>query len=126
MSTMDEAAPTPDGFGCLNPDGDPEAKPLVESSPTTVASAVSAAGVEVVSAPNPEGSWDRLKQLQRDANHTRLKPSRRGSEQSPCLEHSQWTCTWILASLRPPFRKLQLFGIIAHCRHVLEPVSHFF
>ena len=78
MSTMDEAAPTPDGFGCLNPDGDPEAKPLVESSPTTAAAAVSAAGVEVVSAPNPEGSWDRLKQLQRDANHTRLKPSRTG------------------------------------------------
>ena len=50
----------------------------MKSSPVTAAAAAAAAaGVEVVSAPNREGSWDRLKQSQREAKHTRLKASRR-------------------------------------------------
>ena len=79
MSTMDEAASTTDGLGCVDPDGAPGAEPLVKSSPVTAAAAAAAAaaGVEVVSAPNREGSRDRLKQSQREAKHTRLKTSQR-------------------------------------------------
>ena len=62
----------------VNPDGAPGAEPFVESSPATaVAAAASAAGVEVVLAPNRGGSRDRLKQSQREAKHTRLETSRR-------------------------------------------------
>ena len=51
----------------------------MESSPATAAAAVAAhaAGLEVVSAPNREGSRGQLKQSQREAEHTRLKTSRR-------------------------------------------------
>ena len=78
MRTMDEAASTTDGLGCVDPDGAPGAEPLVKSSPVTAAAAAAAAaGVEVVSAPNREGSRDRLKQPQREAKHTRLKAWRR-------------------------------------------------
>ena len=73
MSTMDEAASTPDGLGCVDLDGARGAGPLVESSPATAP----AAGVEGVSAPDREGSRDRLKHSQREAKHTRLKTSRR-------------------------------------------------
>ena len=51
MSTMDEAASTTDGLGCVDPDGAPGVDPLMESSPATAAAAA-AAGVEVVSASN--------------------------------------------------------------------------
>ena len=46
---------------------------MVESSPATLAAAATAGGVEVASAPNREGSRDRLKQSQREAKHTRLQ-----------------------------------------------------
>ena len=75
MSTTDEAASTTDGFGCVVPEGAPGAEPLVESSPATAVAA--AAGVEVVSASNREGSRDRLKQSQWEAKHIRLQTSRR-------------------------------------------------
>ena len=77
VSTMDEAASTTNGLGCVDPDGAPKAESLVESSPATAAVAAAAAGVEVVSAPHREGSRERLKQSQREAKHTRLKTSRR-------------------------------------------------
>ena len=78
VSTMDEAASTTNGLGCVDPDGAPKAESLVESSPATAAvAAAAAAGVEVVSAPHREGSRERLKQSQREAKHTRLKTSRR-------------------------------------------------
>ena len=75
MSTMDEAAPTTDGLGCVDPDGAPGAEPLVKSSRVTAAAA--AAALEVVSAPNQERSPGRLKQSQREAKHTTLKALRR-------------------------------------------------
>ena len=65
MSTKDEAASTTDGLGSVDPDGAPGAGPLVDSSPGTTAAAAAAAtaaaGVEVVSAPNREGTRDPLK-----------------------------------------------------------------
>ena len=60
MSTMDEAASTADDLGSVDPDVAPGAEPLVDSSPGTAAAAA-AAGVEVVSAPNREGTRDSLK-----------------------------------------------------------------
>ena len=78
MSTMDKAVSPTDGLGCVDPDGAPGAVPLVESRPAIAAAASAAGGgVEVVSAPNREGSRDRLKQSQREAKHPRLKASRR-------------------------------------------------
>ena len=79
MSTMDEAASTTDGLGCVDPDGAPGAEALVESSPATAAAAAAGGGggVEVVSTPNREESRGRLKQPQQEAKHTRLKTSRR-------------------------------------------------
>ena len=68
MSTTDEAA-----LGCVDPDGAPGAEALVGLSPATAAASAAAGGVEVVSAPNREGSRHRLKQSQRKAKHTRLK-----------------------------------------------------
>ena len=61
MSTMDEAASTADDLGSVDPDVAPGAEPLVDSSPGTAAAAAAAAGVEVVSAPNREGTRDSLK-----------------------------------------------------------------
>ena len=63
MSTMDEAASTADDLGSVDPDVAPGAEPLVDSSPATAAAAAAAAGVEVVSAPNREGTRDPLKHL---------------------------------------------------------------
>ena len=77
MRTMDEAASTTDGLSRVGPDRAPGAEPLVKSSPVTAAAAAAGAGVEVLSAPNREGSRDRLKQPQREAKHTRLKAWRR-------------------------------------------------
>ena len=62
MSTMGEAASTADDLGSVDPDVAPGADPLVDSSPATAAAAA-AAGVEVVSAPNREGTRDPLKHL---------------------------------------------------------------
>ena len=45
----------------MDPDVAPGAEPLVDSSPATAAA--TAAGVEVVSAPNREGTRDPLKHL---------------------------------------------------------------
>ena len=61
MSTMDEAASTTYDLGSVDPDVAPGAEPLVDSSPATAAA--TAAGVEVVSAPNREGTRDPLKHL---------------------------------------------------------------
>ena len=58
---MDEAASTTDDLGSVDPDVAPGAEPLVDSSPATAAA--TAAGVEVVSAPNREGTRDPLKHL---------------------------------------------------------------
>ena len=55
---MDEAASTTDYLGFVDTDVAPGAEPLVDSSPGTAAAA--AAGVEVVSAPNREGTRDPL------------------------------------------------------------------
>ena len=72
MSTMDEAASTTNDLGSVDPDVAPGAGPLVDSSPATAAdaataaaaaAAAAAAGVEVVSAPNREGTRDPLKHL---------------------------------------------------------------
>ena len=75
MSTMDEDASTTDSLGSLtrvndddslgsvDPDVDPGTEPLVDSSPGTIAPAAAAADVEVVSAPNGEGTRDPLKHL---------------------------------------------------------------
>ena len=62
MSTMDEAASTTDYLGSVDPDNAPGAEPLVDSNPGTAAAAAAAAaaGVEVVSAPNREGTRDPL------------------------------------------------------------------
>ena len=71
---MDEAASTTIGLGCVDPDGALGAELLVESSPATAAAAAAAAaGVEVVSAPNREGSRDWLKHSQWEAKHARLE-----------------------------------------------------
>ena len=79
MSTMDEDVSTTDGLRWVDPDGTPGGEPLVESRPATAATAAvaAAAGVEVVSAPNREGSRNRLKQSQWEATYTRRKTSRR-------------------------------------------------
>ena len=63
VRTMDEAASTTDDLGSVDPDVAPGAEPLVDSSPATAAAAAAAAGVEVVSAPNREGTRDPLKHL---------------------------------------------------------------
>ena len=62
MSTMSEVASTADDLGYVDPDVAPGAEPLVDSSPGTAAAAAAAAaaGVEVVSAPNREGTRDLL------------------------------------------------------------------
>ena len=39
VSTMDDAALTADGLGCVDPDGVPKTELLVESNPTTSAAA---------------------------------------------------------------------------------------
>ena len=68
----------PDGASGAEPSV--ESEPLVESSPaaaTTAAATAPDAGVEVVPAPNREGSRGRLKRSQREAEHTRLKTSPR-------------------------------------------------
>ena len=56
---------TTDYLGSVDPDVAPGAEPLVDSSPGTgaAAAAAAAAGVEVVSAPNREGTRDPLKHL---------------------------------------------------------------
>ena len=61
MRTMDEAASTTDDLGSVDPDP-PGAEPLVDSSPATAA-AGGGGGVEVVSAPNREGTRDPQKHL---------------------------------------------------------------
>ena len=65
MSTMEEAASTPDCLGSVDRDVASGAEPLVYSSPGTAAAgaaaaAAAAAGVKVVSAPNQEGTRDLL------------------------------------------------------------------
>ena len=57
MSAMGEAAPTTNGLGSVDLDSAPGAESLAESSPDTAAAA--AADVEVVSAPNQEGTRER-------------------------------------------------------------------
>ena len=59
---MGEAASTAHDLGSVDPDVAPGADPLVDSSPATAAAAA-AGGVEVVSAPNREGTRDPLKHL---------------------------------------------------------------
>ena len=59
---MDEAASTTDDLGSVDPDVAPGAEPLVDSSPATAA-AGGGGGVEVVSAPNREGTRDPQKHL---------------------------------------------------------------
>ena len=55
---------TTDYLGSVDPDVAPGAEPLADSSPgTAAAAAAAAAGVEVVSAPNREGTRDPLKHL---------------------------------------------------------------
>ena len=72
VSTMDEAASTTDGLGYyVDLDGAPGFEPLMESSPATTADAAAAAGVEVVSAPNREGSRGRLKHSHSGRRSTR-------------------------------------------------------
>ena len=67
MSTMDEATSTADELCSVDPDVAPGAEPLVDSSPGTAAgaatAAAAAAGVEIVSVPNREGTRDPLKHL---------------------------------------------------------------
>ena len=63
MSTMDEAASTADDLGSVDPGVAPGAEPLVGSSPVTAAAAAAAGGVEVVSAPNREGTRNPMKHL---------------------------------------------------------------
>ena len=62
---MDEAASAAVGLGSVDPDVAPGSEPLVDSSPGTAAAAAAAAavGVEVVSAPNREGTREPLKHL---------------------------------------------------------------
>ena len=68
MSTMDEAASITNDLGSVDPDVAPREEPFVDSSPATAAAVAAAtapavAGVEVVSAPNREGTRDALKRL---------------------------------------------------------------
>ena len=58
MSTVDEVASTTIYLGSVGPDDAPGAEPLVDSSVGTAAAAT--AGVEVVSAPNRQGTRDPL------------------------------------------------------------------
>ena len=58
---MIEAVSTADYLGSVDPDVAHGAEPLVDSSPATAAA--TAAGVEVVSARNREGTRDPLKHL---------------------------------------------------------------
>ena len=123
---MDEAASTSDDLGCVGPDGAPGAEPLVTSSPVTAAAAA-AAGVEVVSAPNREGSRDRLKQSQREAKHTRLKALR----MRILSKHNIWNnmngyvlCVNIHVSGARDFANYS--GPVSLLKHIFEAVSHYF
>ena len=125
MSTMDEAASTTDGLGCVDPDGAPGAEPLVKSSPVTAAAAAAAAGVEVVSAPNREGSRDRLKQSQREAKHTRLKALRRRIKS----KHNVWNKMngYVRAYLRFWGRDFaNCSDSVSLFKHIFEAVPHHF
>ena len=84
MSTMDEAASTADDLGSVDPDLTPGAEPLVDSSPGTAGGGGGGrGGVEAVSAPNREGTWDPLKQLFSAENL---------SKHHVCLEQDKWMC----------------------------------
>ena len=89
MSTMDEAASTADYLGSVDLDVAPGAEPLVDLSSGTAAAAAAAAaaagaaGVEVVSAPNREGTRDPLKHSFSAENL---------SKHHVCLEQDKWMC----------------------------------